>query len=66
MAMDVPSGKPLSERLGGPSDGEGLTLASWMAGPPQNTTPVEVVHGELAARGPAAVQHYVDVPAEPG
>jgi hypothetical protein len=62
--MGVPEGKPREARLGGPV--QPVTAEDWFARPPENTTPVETVHGELAPPGPATVRHHVDVPAEPG
>jgi hypothetical protein len=61
--MGVPEGKPREARLGGPV--HPVTTEEWFAGPPENTTPVEVVDGELAAPGPAAVRHHVDIPVQP-
>jgi hypothetical protein len=43
-----------------------VTAEEWFAGAPENTTPVEMVHGELAPPGPATRQGRVDIPAEPG
>jgi hypothetical protein len=61
--LDVPEGKPREARLGGPVHPP--PAEEWFAGPPENTTPVETVRGELAPPGPAAVQHHVDVPVQP-
>jgi hypothetical protein len=61
--LDVGEGKPRDARLGGPV--HPVTTEEWFAGPPENTTPVETVGGELAPPGPAARQRRVDIPAEP-
>jgi hypothetical protein len=62
--LDIPEGKPREARLGGPV--HPVTAEDWFAAAPENTTPVETAHGELAPPGPATVQHHVDIPAEPG
>jgi hypothetical protein len=61
--MGVPEGKPRDARLGGPV--QPVTAEEWFAGPPENTTPVETVRGELAPPGPATRQGRVDIPVEP-
>jgi hypothetical protein len=61
--LDVPEGKPREARLGGPV--HPVSAEEWFAGPPENITPVEVVDGELAAPGPTAVRHHVDIPVQP-
>jgi hypothetical protein len=61
--LDVPEGKPRSERLGGPVHPP--AAEEWFAAPPENTTPVEQVDGVLAPPGPAVVRHHVDIPVEP-
>jgi hypothetical protein len=62
--LEVPEGKPRDARLGGPV--HPVTAEEWFGGAPENTTPVEMVHGELAPPGPATRQGRVDIPAEPG
>jgi hypothetical protein len=62
--LDVPEGKPREARLGGPVHPP--AAEDWFAAPPENSTPVEQVDGELAAPGPATHQGRVDIPAEPG
>jgi hypothetical protein len=61
--MGVPEGKPREARLAGPV--QPPAAEDWFAGPPKHATPVEMVDGELAPPGPAAVQHHVDVPVQP-
>jgi hypothetical protein len=61
--LEVPEGKPPDARLGGPV--HPVTAEEWFAGAPENTTPVEMVHGELAPPGERHVQNRVDIPAEP-
>jgi hypothetical protein len=61
--LNIPGGKPREARAGAPV--QRVITEPWFAAPPENTTPVEVVDGELAPPGPAVVLHYVDIPVEP-
>jgi hypothetical protein len=61
--LNIPEGKPREARAGVPV--HPVTAEEWFAAPPENTTPVEQVDGELAPPGPAAVQHHVDIPVQP-
>jgi hypothetical protein len=63
-SMSVPDGKPLADRLGGPSAEDGLTMAEWMAAPPAKLATLEPGPGVLTPPGPRTVQHRVDIPAE--
>jgi hypothetical protein len=64
--MDVPSGKPLSERQIDVSSGVTGQREPWMAGPPEPPGAVEPGAGELAPPGEATRQGRVDIPARPG
>jgi hypothetical protein len=61
--LDVPEGKPRSERLGRPV--HPVTAEDWFAAAPPEPAMLESAPGELAPPGPAAVRNYVDIPAEP-